>query len=42
MKHETVTANQANPNWPYSDLIIRKGIVKVTPLGKDFIKVCIE
>lgn len=42
MKHETVTANQANPNWPYSDLIIQKGIVKVTPLGKDFIKVCIE
>ena len=39
---EAITKQSKNIiNLPYEDLIIDKGIVKITPLGKDFINLCL-
>lgn len=29
------------PNWPYNDLILEKGVVTLTSLGKKFINICL-
>lgn len=41
LKEETSKQSKINPNYPYDDLIINKGIVKLTPLGVDFINLCL-
>lgn len=40
-KEEIAKQSKTVPNYPFEDLIINKGIVKLTPLGKDFINLCL-